>query len=78
MYYIDPAPFPSNCTDYDVRLHQTRDDLPRKGVLQICLNGAWGAVCNGGIDSDGSSLICAQLGFHGHGKLSLFIHSVTL
>ena len=78
MYYIDPAPSPSNCTDYDVRLHQIQGGVTKGGVLQICLNGAWGAVCNGGIESDGSSLICAQLGFHGHGKLSSFIPSVML
>lgn len=60
--FVDPSPPPSNCTDYDVRILQS-DYRSNRGVVQICLNGAWGAICNGGIGYGASHLMCAQLGF---------------
>ena len=64
---IDPAPSPSNCTDYDVRLHPTEVDSPSRGMLQICLSGAWGAVCDGGIGYNAHHHTCTQLGFQRRG-----------
>ena len=67
MLFADPSPLPSNCTDYQVRLQQRGS--PNRGVVQICLNGAWAAICSGGIDYKGAQLMCNQLGFQGEGML---------
>ena len=37
-------------------------------MVQICLNGAWGTICNGGIGYGAPQLMCTQLGFQTRGK----------
>ena len=39
-----------------------------RGVVQICLNGAWGTICNRGIGYGAPQLMCTQLGFQTRGK----------
>ena len=66
--FVDPGPSPSNCTDYDIRLGE--DNSLNRGIVQMCLNGAWGAICSGGIRYGASQLMCAQLGFQRRGRSS--------
>ena len=64
---IDPILPPSNCADYDIRLHPRGSQS--EGYVQVCINGAWGGICNGGISYDASHLMCAQLGYQQQGEL---------
>ena len=40
--------------------------------MQVCLNGAWGAVCSGGVGYGASNLMCSQLGFQRQGTVGEF------
>ncbi|XP_019858318.1 PREDICTED: deleted in malignant brain tumors 1 protein-like, partial [Amphimedon queenslandica] len=33
------------------------------GVINVCVNGVWGTICNTGFDDADASVVCAQLGF---------------
>ena len=66
FYSIDPITSPSNCTDYDVRLHHATS--PNRGTLQICVNGVWSDVCVGGIGHRVPEVVCAQLGYQRRGE----------
>uniref|UniRef100_A0A1X7UMK1 SRCR domain-containing protein n=1 Tax=Amphimedon queenslandica TaxID=400682 RepID=A0A1X7UMK1_AMPQE len=61
-----------NCTDYAIRL--VNGATAREGIVQICLNRAWGAFCykenyySYGVDAN---LICRGLGYNGNGMTYL-------
>ena len=67
--FIDYVSLSSNCTDYDVRLHH--GPSPSRGTVQICFNGVWGTVCNGGIRYRAPEVLCTQLGYQRRGKWSV-------
>ena len=33
------------------------------GVVQVCMNNAWGSVCNGVFGTNDAEVVCRQLGF---------------
>ncbi len=33
------------------------------GAVQVCMNNAWGSVCNGGFSTNDATVVCRQLGF---------------
>ena len=33
------------------------------GIIQVCMNSAWGSVCNNGFGTNDAVVVCRQLGF---------------
>ena len=64
-----------SCTTGDSRLGASSDStslLTREGRVEICINNAWGTVCdqNELFDSDDATVFCGQLtGFQSQGTL---------
>ena len=50
-----------NCTDGEVRLSDGSNVL--EGRVEVCINNAWGTVCDNIFSRDDSAVICHQLGF---------------
>ena len=56
----------SNCTTGDVRLVGSDDG--DHGRLEVCVNRAWGTVCNNEFDTNDAEVACGILeGFNGGG-----------
>ena len=51
---------PANCTDGDVRLMGGIDSS--EGIVEICINSAWGTVCSNLFDDVDAGVVCQQLG----------------
>ena len=58
----DRATEPSNCTDEEMRLSGAITS--NQGRLEVCMNGAWGSVCDsqGVFTTDEAKVACRQLG----------------
>ena len=61
----------SNCSDGELRLSGAA--LTNQGRLEVCVNGAWGSVCDsqGVFTTDEAKVACRQLGIlqvEGSGK----------
>ena len=56
----------SSCTTGDVRLQ----DGPnvREGRVEICINNAWGTVCNNQFGVEDATVTCIQMNFSSEGK----------
>ena len=62
---IDAGTERANCTMGDVRLAGSHS--PESGRLEVCLNKAWGTVCNNYYwDFHDADVACRQLGFQEH------------
>ncbi len=59
--------------DGEVRLCNGSNAL--EGRLEICLNNAWGTVCQDEFTSDEARIVCSNLGYD-MGKCCLFSHGV--
>lgn len=58
---IDQSTLPGSCVNGTVRL---RDGMnPLEGRLEICINNAWGTVCQDAFTSDEARIVCSNLGF---------------
>ena len=61
-----------NCSTGELRLQpssESTSDNSREGLVEICMNNAWGTVCDSLFDSPDASVACVQLGgFTGDGK----------
>ena len=53
------TPF-ANCTDGDLRLMGGIVDT--EGRVEICINRAWGSVCDAGFTREEATVVCRQLG----------------
>ena len=51
----------SLCNDGDVRLVGGRSD--NEGRVEVCLNHAWGTVCDSSWGTEEANVVCHQLGF---------------
>ena len=60
--HLDPATLLSNCTDGELRLSGAA--TTNKGRLEVCVNGAWGSVCDsqGVFTTDEAKVACRQIG----------------
>ena len=50
----------ANCTDGELRLMDGTVDS--EGRVEICINNAWGAVCEAGFTREEATVVCRQLG----------------
>ena len=51
----------SNCTDGDIHLIGGQSEL--EGTLEVCLEGAWGSVCDDYWGNEETGIVCHQLGY---------------
>ena len=61
------------CTDGTVQLRN--GSFPGEGRVEICVNNAWGTVCDDGWDNADASVVCRELGYYPIGmfKSCIFI-----
>ena len=57
----------ANCTTGSVRL--AGGSAPNTGRVEICINKAWGTVCDSSWDAADTNVVCSQLGFQRYGEL---------
>ena len=50
----------SNCTDGALRL--VGGTNPAEGRVEICINNAWGTVCDDGFTREDALVVCRQVG----------------
>ena len=63
------------CSDGDVRLRGTTKAT--EGIVEICINGEWGSVCDNGWSFRDAAVVCRQLGYHAQGEFGLFQYTVS-
>lgn len=82
LYLSDISTEYGNCTHGDIRLSSQADNssaLSRSGLLEVCVNGAWGTVCDELFDNNDAKVACAQLtGFNNQGKHYITLHYITM
>ena len=60
----------SGCMQGDVRLRG--GSSPTEGRVEICVNNAWGTMCDDDWDTREAKVVCRQLGFTIIGQSSLW------
>jgi hypothetical protein len=63
----------SVCPSGDIRL--VGGSVVDEGRVELCLNNAWGTICDDGFDVNDANVICRQLGYPDHGTLQMYILS---
>ena len=63
---IDISTPQSLCTDGDVRLVDGNSNS--EGRVEVCVNSAWGTVCDYNWETQDANVICKQLGFLPQGQ----------
>ena len=59
----------ANCDDFDIRLVNGSTIDPLEGRVEVCINNAWGTVCDTGFSTNDATVICRQLGHPFNGKI---------
>ena len=55
------------CPPDEIRL--VGGSVADEGRVELCLNNAWGTICDDGFDVNDANVICRQLGYPDHGIL---------
>ena len=66
----DPTTPVGQCGDGALRL--VGGDNPLEGRVEICINNAWGTICDNTFDQDDADVICRQLGVIHNGKVVIW------
>ena len=71
-----------NCSDGELRLVGSSDDMQagtREGRVEICINNAWGRVCDTLFEREDAAVVCGQLeGFQRDGEYcTVVIHVLS-
>ena len=67
---IDIVTVQSNCSDDNVRL--VGSSSSHEGRVEVCINGAWGTVCDNSWNTEDANVVCGQLGFLRRGMTFIF------
>ena len=68
-----------NCSDRDLRLVGGSDNLQqgtREGRVEICINNAWGTVCDDHFNNLDASVACYHLG--GFSQQGMCVHACVI
>jgi len=68
IFYTEFSTGMSDCDDGDVRLVGGSNST--LGRVEVCVNKAWGTVCNRRFGTNDASVICHQLGFSTEGSMT--------
>ena len=72
LYSTAISTAPGYCSDGELRLEGSNDDVQantREGRVEICINNAWGTICDTLFGSKEAEVVCRQLkGFQMDGK----------
>ena len=74
-YLAAPSTLESNCTNGALRLRGGRNQL--EGRVELCINNAWGTVCDDEFSSQDAEVVCRQIGELPPGKYRCYSHSVN-
>ena len=55
------------CTTGQLRL--AGGNIPNEGRVEICINNAWGTVCDNSWGSADATVVCRQLGYSTQGQI---------
>ena len=66
----------ASCTDGAIRLRNGY--IAGEGRVEMCINNAWGTVCDDGWDNADASVVCRELGYYPVGKCLFFVDVVFL
>ena len=60
FFCTDISTFAANCTNGELRL--VGGSTSADGRVEICINNAWGTVCDNGFTKEEAIVVCHQLG----------------
>lgn len=61
MNFLELSTLAGTCSHGDVRLQGGSNST--LGRVEVCINNAWGTVCNSRFGTNEAKVICQQLGF---------------